>query len=173
LSSPRPPADHVLIGKIVGVHGIKGNIKIVSFAESLALFEEGSAILLCSPDGLQQERTINWVKPHGRGALLSLEGVTSRDLVTELIGCELYVGRDRLPELEPGVYYWLDLIGLAVVTAEGNYLGKIESIIQTGSNDVYVVRHHEQETLVPALNNVVVAIDLDKKEMRVDLPEGL
>lgn len=163
----------MLIGKIVGAHGIKGNIKIVSFTESLEIFEKGCSIALRGPDGSQKKSTINWIKPHGRKALLSLEGITSRNHVDELIGWELYIARDRLPQLEPGVYYWSELIGLDVVTLDGGYIGKIDAIIQTGSNDVYVVRHQELETLIPALEKVVIAIDLVKKEMQVELPEGL
>ena len=163
----------MLIGKIAGAHGIKGNIKLISFAESLEIFEKGSSVVLLGPDGSRKKSTINWIKPHGRGTLLSLDGITNRNLVEELIGWELYIERARLPELEPGVYYWSDLIGLDVVTADGGYLGKIETIIQTGSNDVYVVKDQENEILIPALDNVVIDIDLKKKEMQVDLPEGL
>jgi 16S rRNA processing protein RimM len=165
--------DDVLIGKIVGVHGVKGNLKMVSFAETLEIFEKGSSIVLRGRDGSHKEATISWIQPHGRTALLSLAGVTTRRQGEELIGWELYIEKNRLPQLAEGVYYWSQLIGLDVITEQGSYLGKIESIIQTGSNDVYVVKHHEQETLVPALEKVVIAIDLTHNEMRVDLPEGL
>lgn len=173
MSSPASIADRVLIGKIVGAHGIRGNIKIVSFAESLEIFEAGRAILLRDLAGLLKEYRIGWVKAHGRGTLMQLDGIKSREDVEALIGSELYIEKKILPPLEPGVFYWMDLIGLDVVTTEGNYLGKIDSIMQTGSNDVYVVKHHENETLIPALENVVTAVDLEKSEMQVVLPEGL
>ncbi len=163
----------MLIGKIAGAHGIKGNIKLISFAESLEIFEKDSSVVLIGPDGNRKEAAINWIRAHGRGTLLSLKGVTSRNRVEELIGWELYIEKARLPELEPGVYYWSDLIGLDVITGDGSYLGRIETIIQTGSNDVYVVKDQENEILIPALDNVVIDIDLKKKEMQVDLPEGL
>lgn len=173
MSNPLPAEDYVLIGKIVGAHGVKGNLKIVSFAETLEIFEKGRSIVLRGQDGSHKEGTINWIQPHGRTALLSLAGVTNRSRGEALIGWELYIEKDRFPQLEDGVYYWSQLIGLDVVTEQGGYLGKIESIIQTGSNDVYVVKDHERETLVPALEKVVSAIDLARNEMRVDLPEGL
>jgi len=78
-----------------------------------------------------------------------------------------------LPELGEDTHLWFDLIGMAVYTTEDKYLGRIESIIETGSNDVYVVQDHEKEVLIPALESVVVDIDLEHKRMRVDLPEGL
>jgi len=75
--------------------------------------------------------------------------------------------------LDEGIYYWFDLIGIKVYTTEEKYLGRIESIVETGSNDVYVVKHGEKEVLIPALESVVLDIDLEHKRMRVDLPEGL
>lgn len=173
MSSPASITDQVLIGKVVGAHGIRGNIKIVSFAETLEIFETGAAILLRDPAGLLKQYKIGWIKAHGRGTLMSLDGIKSREDVEALIGCELFIEKEALPPLEPGVFYWMELIGLDVVTTEGTYLGKIDSIMQTGSNDVYVVKHHEHETLIPALEDVVIAVDLEKKEMQVELPEGL
>jgi 16S rRNA processing protein RimM len=75
--------------------------------------------------------------------------------------------------LENGSYYWIDLIGIEVYTAEDDYLGRIESIIETGSNDVYVVKDKKKEVLIPALKSVVTDIDLSQKRMQVDLPDGL
>ena len=75
--------------------------------------------------------------------------------------------------MEEGTYYWVDLIGIGVFTTEKEYLGRIESIVETGSNDVYVVKNGEREILIPALETVVLDIDLGKKQMQVDLPEGL
>jgi len=165
------------IGKIVGAHGVKGNIKVYSYAESLALFEQGSSILVVSAKEFEQTFEIKWIKPHGRVALLSLEGIESRDLAETLIGSELFVKRDRLPELVDGSYYWFDIIGLAVFTNDEKYIGRVESIISTGSNDVYVVKDtqkdRDNEILIPATESVVLKIDLEQKRMIVDLPEGL
>ena len=80
--------------------------------------------------------------------------------------------RAQMPPLEDGSYYWCDLIGSAVYDDE-QYIGTLESIIPTGSNDVYVVTDGEKETLVPALASVVREVDVNRKRMRVTLPEGL
>jgi 16S rRNA processing protein RimM len=90
-----------------------------------------------------------------------------------MVGCDLFIKKSELPELEEGTYYWFDLIGIDVYTTQEEYLGRIASIVETGSNDVYVVKNGEQEILIPALETVVLDIDLGKKQMRVDLPEGL
>lgn len=167
----------ILIGKIVGVHGVQGNLKVYSYAESLSVFEPGGSILAVNPQGLEQTHTIKWVKPHHRVLLLSLEGIESRNLAEILIGSELFIEKARLPELEDESYYWFDLIGISVFTSDGDYIGRIESIMPTGSNDVYVVKNpdkdHDNEVLIPALESVVLEIDLEHKTMRVDLPEGL
>ena len=165
------------IGKIVGVHGIKGNIKVYSYAESLSVFEKGSSVLVANDKGFKKTFKIKWVKPHGRVVLLSLQGIDNRNLSETLIGSELLIERDSLPDLEDGSYYWSDIIGLSVFTTDKTYIGLVESIIPTGSNDVYVVidstKDRDHETLIPALESVVLKIDLDKKTMIVDLPEGI
>ena len=166
-----------LAGKIVGAHGVKGNIKVHSFAESLSVFAQGSSILAVNARGIERIFKIKWVKPHGRTALISFVGIENRDLAETIIGSELFVKKDRLPKLVDGAYYWFDIIGLAVFTMDENYIGIIESIIPTGSNDVYVVRDTQNdrysERLIPAIESVVLKIDLDQKRMVVALPEGL
>lgn len=165
--------EHVLIGKIVGVHGIKGTNKIRSYAESLSLFKPGRSILVRESNGQERSREINWVKPHTGTALISFKGISEHSQAKTLIDAELFVPKEELPELEEDTYFWFDLIGMAVYTTEDKYLGRIESIIETGSNDVYVVQDHKKEVLIPALESVVLDIDTKAKRMQVELPEGL
>ena len=167
----------VPVGKIVGAHGVKGNIKVYSYAESLSVFNPGSLILLINPKGFEKSYKIKWVKPHGRLTLLSLKGVENRNSVETLIGSVFFIERANFPELEDGSYYWVDIIGISVFTTHDEYIGLVESIIPTGSNDVFVVRNpnkaHDNETLIPAIESVILEIDLKLKTMRVDLPQGL
>ncbi len=161
------------MGQIVGVHGIKGNCKIRSYAESLSVFQSDSVVIVTTSDGRQKPYEINWAKPHAKAALISFKGVDTRDQAEALIGCELFIEKSRLPDPEEGSYYWFDLIGLDVFDDDQKYLGRLESIIQTGSNDVYVVKEDGTEILIPALESVVQKIDLKNRRMQVDLPEGL
>ena len=163
----------MLIGKIVGIHGIKGTNKLSSYAESLSIFLPGGSILLRDLRGREASYEINWVKPHTGTPLISFKGITNRDQAKTLIGSELFIPQSQLPELEEDTYYWHDLIGIEVFTITEEFIGRIESIIETGSNDVYVVKWKEKEVLIPALESVVLEIDLEHKRMRVDLPEGL
>ena len=163
----------MLIGKIGGVHGIKGANKLRSYAESLSVFSPGSSILVRDLRGREASYEINWVKPHTGTPLVSFKGITNRDQAKTLIGAELFIPQSELPELDEDTYYWRDLIGIEVYTKTEEFLGRIESIIETGSNDVYVVKRDEKEVLIPALEAVVVEIDLAHNRMLVDLPEGL
>ena len=163
----------MLIGKIVGIHGIKGTNKLRSYAESLSVFLPGRSILVRDLRGREASYEIHWVKPHTGTPLVSFKGITNRGQAKTLIGAELFIPQSELPELDEDTYYWYDLIGIEVVTMTGEFLGRIESIIETGSNDVYVVKSNEKEVLIPALESVVLDIDLEHKRMQVDLPEGL
>ena len=163
----------MLIGKIVGVHGLKGTNKLRSYAESLSVFSPGSSILVSDTRGREESYEINWVKPHTGTPLVSFKEIANRDQAKKLIGAEVYIPQSELPELDEDTYYWFDLIGIDVYTRAEKFLGRIESIIETGSNDVYVVKWQEKEVLIPALESVVLNIDLAHKKMIVDLPEGL
>lgn len=169
----RPLANsRILIGKILGAHGVRGAMRMASFAESLSIFQPGTQIVVEGPRGRVMHE-IDWVKPHSRGALLALKGIKRREEAEELRGAEMYIEKAALPALEADTYYWDDLIGLEVITKTGRKLGRLESIIATGSHDVYVVRNRQQEVLVPALASVVLAVELEENRMTVDLPEGL
>ena len=95
----------------------------------------------------------------------------------ELVGARVYIKKSELPELDDETHYWFELIGLAVYTTGGEFLGRLDHIIETGSNDVYVVKSRQgrqaKEILVPALKSVVKNIDLGGRRMEVELPEGL
>lgn len=173
--------DVIVMGKIVGVHGVQGNVKVYSYAEDPSVFLSESGIHVAGTrngrraDDRIEGRTykIRWMKPHRRVLLFSLEGVDSREAAEALVGAEISVPRSALPALPAGEYYWFDIIGLDVYAADDAYLGRVTSIMPTGSNDVYVVHDADRETLVPALQTVILEIDLENNRMQVDLPEGL
>lgn len=165
---------YISIGKIISAHGVGGTIKVYSYADSPALFNPGNIILVKNP-GNSNEKSyrIKWSAPHSRFVLLMFEGVDSRGLADNLKGSGLFIEKAALPELEENTYYWDDIIGLSVYTEDDNFLGIVESIIETGGNDVYVVKDGKREILVPAIESVVKQIDLGLKTIKVTLPEGL
>lgn len=177
MNSPVADSGQVLIGKIVGTHALKGVLRIYSHGESDSLFGPGRTIFAKTPKGEPRPFKIRWARPHKKVWLVCLEKISHIDQAESLVGCELFVSKTDLPALEEGTYYWLDLIGLSVFTIQGVFLGRVEGVIPTGSNDVYAVSLQEgdkkREVLIPAIESVVHDIDLDQKIMRVDLPEGL
>ncbi|MDM8540835.1 ribosome maturation factor RimM [Desulfococcaceae bacterium HSG7] len=170
--------DLIAIGKIIGVHGLKGNLKVYSYAESLETYRSETKLTVRDTNDNDTCYRIARIKVHKRQLfLLSLDGICTREQARSLTGSKIFIKQANLPELEEGIYYWSDLIGLSVVTITDKYLGRIETIMQTGANDVYVVKsdgnHPIKETLIPALESVVQSVDLKQRTMIVDLPEGL
>jgi 16S rRNA processing protein RimM len=168
-----PGERFILIGRLTGAHGIRGGLKLISYAESLDVFAAGCPIRALGANGEEAVYEVREVRPQGRGAVLFLTGITHRSQAEALAGCDLFIDKATLPPLAEGTYYWADLIGLEVVSVGGRLLGRLKAIFETGSNDVYVVKGAGREILVPALKSVVKAVDLTARRMEVDLPEGL
>ena len=170
-------SNAIAIGKIIGAHGLNGTSKVYSYAESPYIFEPDTEVIIRHADGREQILEIQWSKPHRNIILLTFKGLTDRSQIEALIGSEILLEKATLPELEQDTFYWFDIIGLEVYSVDDQYLGSVESIIPTGSNDVYVVRDPARgsgyEVLIPALGTVVLNIDTRRKVMRVELPEGL
>jgi 16S rRNA processing protein RimM len=166
-------AQKVLLGKVVATHGIKGQLRVVPYSGETDTIVALKTVILRGPKGEEETFAVTAAAAHGRKMLLGLRDLVSINQVQHLVGRELYARRDQLPELEPGEYYWCDLLGLRVVTDRGETLGTVADIIATGSNDVYVVRDGEREYLIPALEDVVLQVNLDDGVMTVSPPEGL
>ncbi len=165
--------SYLLIAKIVGTHGLKGTFRVYSHAESFSVFKPDSLILIRNTRGFEKIHEINWVKPLKKTILLSMKGISTISQAEALIGSELFISKADLAEPEDGSHYWFDLIGLSVFTIDNKYIGSIESIIQTGSNDVFVVKDGDEEILIPGIESVVLSMDFNQKTMTVDLPNGL
>lgn len=173
-------ADRVLqIGKVVGVFGIKGELKIFKMAEDTAYFAPGRQVLIrAGGGGAQTPYTIRTVKPYKNILRIHFEEIVDRDAAEKLVGADLFISRATLPETDADTWYWCDLIGLDVYDTDNQPIGRVTGIIETGSNDVFVVAGfdadgNEAETLVPAIASVVIDIDLENGCIRVDLPDGL
>lgn len=166
-------SDLILLGKVAATHGIKGQLRIVPYSGSGETFLTLKSMLLRNVSGKAVEYSLAAVSAHGRKVLVALKGYTDINQVIPFVGCEVLIKREQLPPVEEGEFYWYDLIGMKVVTVDGRSLGTLESIIETGSNDVYVVTAGKEEILVPALEDVVVSVDLAAKVMTVTPVEGL
>ena len=160
--------DFLDAGEISGVFGVKGLVKVFSFTDPR------ENILAYSPWILQknsQTKEIKIVggKRHGNNVVAELEGVTDRDAALALLGWKILIRKQQLPKPKPGEYYWADLVGLNVENQQGINLGKVDYLLETGANDVLVVRDGETERLIPFLQQqTVLNIDLDAGLMIVD-----
>lgn len=163
----------VLIGKIQATQGIKGQLRVIPFAGDASSISQLDSVMIKSPAGVLERFSVVSAKAHGKRVILTLKPFDNINQVLHLVGRELYADRGSLPELPSDEYYWSDLLGLSVATADGEALGELVDIIETGSNDVYVVKLDGREVLIPALDDVVLAVDLDARTMTVSLPEGL
>lgn len=157
----------VTLGRISGLYGVRGWCKVFSYTEPR------DNILVYSPlylrtDGEWRERAMAEGRKHGQGVVLRLEGCENRDQAAELLGTEIAVRREQLPEAAPGEYYWADLIGLRVVNRDGVELGRIAEMMATGANDVMVVAG-ERERLIPFTRGEAVSeVNLDAGFIEVD-----
>jgi 16S rRNA processing protein RimM len=167
----------VQIGRIVGAHGIGGEIRIHPLTDFPERFFEMKALCAQLPGKPDMELEVLSVRPHeAKGQLLvSVAGITDRDAAEALKGRIITVDPQERVELPEGEY-WIDsLIGLDVIDAEsGEHLGKIEDVMSTGSNDVYQVRTGGGDVkLVPAVGDIVAEISLESGTMRINVMEGL
>ncbi|MDQ7837472.1 MAG: ribosome maturation factor RimM [Thermodesulfobacteriota bacterium] len=173
MSSRLRDEDYILIGKVVGAHGVRGVLKVLSYTESPDSFKALKAVWLKDKAGGLQELRVESAGVKGKVILLGLSGVDSRTKAESFIDSEVYCPGKWLEELPADEYYWHQIIGLTVRLEDGSVLGKIKAIFPTGSNDVYVVENGSKEYLIPAIEDVVVNIDLTNKIMTIRLLEDL
>lgn len=168
--------DILPVGKIVGLHGIKGEVKVYPYGDpaELASIEWAALkdVYLAGKEGRRACR-VKRVR-QGKGTLLfEMEGYTGRETSVELVGSEIMVPRSELPGLSEGEYYYGDLIGMDVWTDEALYLGRITGIMPTGGNDVFEVDGPSGEVLIPAIENTIVKMDTVGRKLIVHLLHGL
>lgn len=160
-------SDLVVMGRISGLYGVRGWVKVHSETEPRENIVQYSPWYLRLQDGWR-EVPLAAGRRHGKGVVAQLAGYDNRDAAAALVGTEVAVRRDQLPPPAAGEYYWADLIGLRVATVDGTDLGIVDHLMETGANDVLVVRG-ERERLIPFLpDDVVVEVDLEGGCMRVD-----
>lgn len=158
----------ILVGRIVGLHGVAGEVKLESYTEPRTQIFRYQPWLLCSAAGVS-EISGSRGRDQGKSVVASLPDVTDRDRAAALIGCEIKVKRSALPKPKGDEYYWVDLEGLEVVTIEGVSLGRISHLLSTGANDVMVVRDSERERLLPfILDQYVKTVDFETGRVTVD-----
>lgn len=157
----------IVLGRISGIHGVRGWVKVFSDTEPREQITRYNPILL-GRGGQWRETRIEAGRAQGKGVVMKIAGCDDRDAAAALMGDEIAVWRDQLPPLPDGEYYWADLVGLEVVTLDGARLGTVEDLFKTGANDVIVVKG-DRERLIPYVTGQVVRdVDLEAGVLRVD-----
>ncbi len=175
MNSPKQPSPErlVLIAKITRPHGLDGCVRIQSFACSEDSFLSSGSVYI-RPEGKDYyfEYRVLDIRPHKNVYLLRLEGVGSRTQAESLRGASIFVDKRNLKK-EEGEYFWFEILGMKVYLQDGKYIGTVKNIMETGSNDVFVIRRGEKEILIPAIEDVIRNIDLKEGKIIVELLEGM
>jgi len=163
-----PNSDYLNAGEISGVFGVKGLVKVFSFTEPRENIVRYSPWLLQKNDQSWEVKVVSGQR-HGNVVVAELENISDRDAALALMGAKILIRKQQLPKPKPGEYYWADLVGLRVETESGLKLGIVDHLLETGANDVLVVRDGERERLIPFLQRqTVLQIDLAAGVMIVD-----
>ena len=161
------------IGQIVNTFGIKGFVKVNPFVDDISRFDDLKNVFVKSNKNLK-ELEVEEVKYHKNMVLLKFKGIDRVEEAELLRNSYLEVDRENAIELQEGEYFIADLLGLNVVTEQNEFLGKLEDIFNTGSNDIYVVKSEDgKQLLLPAISEVIKEINLKQGKIVVHLLEGL
>ncbi|WP_291584318.1 ribosome maturation factor RimM [Clostridium sp. UBA6640] len=153
--------EFMSIGQITKPHGVRGEVKVFSLTDSL---EEFTALKKVYID--EVERKIISCKLQTDRAILKIEGIDSMDEAEKYRNKYLKIHREDAKELPEDSYYIADLIDCKVFDTEGEELGTVYDVIETGSNDVYWVKG-KKEVLIPALKEIVVKVDIENNEITI------
>jgi 16S rRNA processing protein RimM len=157
----------VILGRIVGLFGIRGWVKVFSYTEPREAVLDYKDWLL-SRDGGWQQVALAEGRRQGKAIIARLEGIEDRDSAAELTGSDIGVDRDALPEPGAGRYYWADLEGLSVVHKDGTQLGRVTCLMATGANDVLVVDGPAERLIPFVMGEVILDVDVAAGVIRVD-----
>ena len=161
-------ASLIIIGKIVGVYGIKGWFKILSFTRPREnIFKYGPWLVKQNEEWLEIQLLEG--KPQGKGLVASLEGITDRNEAMALVSSEIAIDRGQLPAAKEGEFYWHDLINMQVINQQDEVLGVVTELLETGANDVLVVEAEKRRYLIPYVQDIYIKdVDTEQGLIQVD-----
>ena len=173
-----PQPDYLTLGEILRPHGIRGELRmriLTSYPERFITEDIETVYLGSSPEDTTPEPyTVQSARFHKQYILLTLTDIADRNAAETLRGQFVMIDMDNAVPLEDDEFYLYQLIGMAVETEDGIQLGKVQDVIETGANDVYVVRGTTYgEVLVPSHEETLMSVDFDTQKIIMRLPEGL
>ncbi|QYK00636.1 ribosome maturation factor RimM [Shewanella psychrotolerans] len=166
--------DPIVLGKLGSCHGIKGWLKITSYTDSAEDIFDYSPWLIKEQGEWREVKVDQW-RFQGKALIAALEGITTRDQAQMLTNCEIAIPAESMKELPEDEFYWRDLIGCKVVNTKGYDMGKVEQIVETGSNDVLLVKANAKdgfgktERMIPFVTEqFIIEVNLSDKQILVD-----
>ena len=161
------------VGKIINTHGLRGDVKIVTWTDYPEDFEEIDRVYIKRKTG-DEVLNISYVKYQKNNIIVKFKEIADINEAEKYKNLIVYADRNDLPELEEGAHYIADLIGLEIVSEDGKHIGELVDVFNTGANDIYdVKRSGKKNLLLPVIDEVVKDIDLENKKITVHVMEGL
>ena len=165
--------DFLEVGKIINTHGLRGEVKIVTWTDYPEVFEEIGAVYVkvCTD---AEKMTIKNVKYQKNNIIVKFAEINSIEEAEKYKNAVLLAERDALGELPEGVYYIADLIDCVIFEENGEKIGVLQDVFSTGSNDVYdIKRENKKNLLIPIIEGVLKSVDIENKKITIKIPEGL
>lgn len=159
---------YIPVGKIGTAYGVRGWLKIHSYTEFGASILDYTPWYIEQTPGTWKKITVEDAREHGKGFIVKLPDIETPEEARLWTGKLIAIHHSQLPALKKGEYYWSDLIGLNVFDKDGQLLGKVTYIMETGSNDVLVVKGEKEHAIPFLLDSVIKSVDLEKQEIHVD-----
>jgi 16S rRNA processing protein RimM len=168
--SPKGESIYLAIGFLRRPHGLMGEMIMDLHTDFPERIKPGRKVYLGDK---HESATVGSVRDHGNGLLVKIRGYDDPESAGRFRNHWVYVKSSEVPSLPQGQVYKYELVGLNVIDDAGNPLGEVIEVLETGANDVYVVKNDEKEILLPAIPDVVLKIDMESKVMTVHLIDGL
>lgn len=164
--------EYISIGQITNTYGIKGELKVYPLTDDISRFTNLKEVFI-EKNSVLGNLKVEYAKYLNNMIVIKLKGIDDIDNANLYRNKYIKVHRKDAVKLPEGAYFICDVIGAKVYTTEGQYLGTVSDVLQTGSNDVYIVRDNDKEILIPALKSIFKDLSIENKKMIVELPEGL
>ena len=167
----------IKVGKIIGVHGLNGRLKIIPISDIVSRFKTGKELYLKKDTGYEKMISAGFTEQRGKASLLKLEGISDRNNALLLEGIEIYIKKEEAERTRSSLgedcYYYYDIIGCRV-NWKGNHFGEVIDIVRAGEGDVLVIKSIDtKEFMIPFIQSMVDTSNIFEKMITIDPVEGL
>lgn len=169
---PKGPGEWIGVGEIITTHGVRGELRIHPLTDDPERWEELTRVFCSTSEGTK-ELHVESVRYHKQAVVVKFEELSDMTQAEKFRGAWLWLPKSERKPLPADRFYRDQIVGIEVYNEHDVNLGSVQEILQTGANDVFVVKGKGREILLPALKSVVMTVDLDANRMQVRIPPGL